>query len=57
MGLIDSAEKIRETIPVSKLDREPKKEQLQQINFGLLSSSDHKSEIDGFKRSATSDLE
>ena len=54
--LIDSAEKIRETIPVSKLDREPKKEQIQQINFGLLSSSDHKSEIDGFTRSATNDL-
>ena len=54
--LIDSAEKIRKAIPVSRLDREPASEEIQKLNREFLSSSAQTNKISLIHPSPAGDL-
>ena len=54
--LIDSAEKIRKAIPVSRLDREPASEEIQKLNREFLSSSASTNKISLIHPSPAGDL-
>ena len=53
--LIDSAEKIRRAIPVSTLDQEPAREEIQELNHELTSRKEQSQKINLIDPSAASD--